>query len=164
MEPSEIGPRSKTPQPIYGDSRDTVTMRILIPYDGSEQADEAVAYVASQHPDAEVVLLNVLDFVEAGYDASPQTVVPGYWEEWYEETESQAEELLEEAADRLDNVVETEVVAGRPAQTIIEYVDEKDIDAIVLGSHGRKGISRILLGSVAETVVRRSPVPVTVVR
>jgi len=139
-------------------------MRVLIPYDGSDQADEAVEYVASEHADDEVVLLYVLDFVEAGYDASPEAVVPGYWEEWYEETEGQAQELLGEAAENFGSEIETDVVAGRPAQTIVEYVTEHDIDAIVMGSHGREGFSRVLLGSVAEAVVRRSPVPVTVVR
>ena len=47
---------------------------------------------------------------------------------------------------------------------IVEYVETHDVDHVVIGSHGRKGLSRVLLGSVAELVVRRSPVPVTVVR
>jgi nucleotide-binding universal stress UspA family protein len=47
---------------------------------------------------------------------------------------------------------------------IVTYADENDVDHVVLGSHGRKGLTRVLLGSVAEAVVRRSPVPVTVVR
>jgi nucleotide-binding universal stress UspA family protein len=46
----------------------------------------------------------------------------------------------------------------------VDYAAEHDIDHIVVGSHGRTGASRILLGSVAETVARRSPVPVTIVR
>ncbi|MFW6265865.1 MAG: universal stress protein, partial [Halanaeroarchaeum sp.] len=44
------------------------------------------------------------------------------------------------------------------------YVEETDVDHVVIGSHGRSGVGRILLGSVAERVVRRSPTPVTVVR
>jgi len=46
----------------------------------------------------------------------------------------------------------------------VEYAEESDVDHIVIGSHGRSGVSRILLGSVAESVVRRADMPVTVVR
>jgi nucleotide-binding universal stress UspA family protein len=141
-------------------------MRILVPYDGSEQADAALEYAVTQHPDDDLVLLHVLDFVEAGYSAAPEAALAGYWEEWYEQAESSAEELLESAAAAIetDADVETEIVVGPPANAIVEYVETEDIDAVVIGSHGRDGFSRILLGSVAETVVRRSPVPVTVVR
>lgn len=138
-------------------------MRILIPYDGSEQADEAVAYAASEHADADVVLLYVLDFVEAGYDAPPESATPGYWDDWYEELEAHGREILADAATAFEGEIETDIVAGRPSRVIVEYVDEHDVDAIVMGSHGRDGLARVLLGSVAETVVRRSPVPVTVV-
>ncbi|MFO7927917.1 MAG: universal stress protein [Halobacteriota archaeon] len=141
-------------------------MRILVPYDGSEQADAALQYAATRHADGEFVLLHVLDFVEAGYSAAPEAALAGYWEEWYEQAESSAEEMLENASATLeaDIDIETEIITGPPAKAIVEYVETEDIDAIVIGSHGRDGLSRILLGSVAETVVRRSPVPVTVVR
>jgi nucleotide-binding universal stress UspA family protein len=56
------------------------------------------------------------------------------------------------------------VVVGRPAREIVDYADENDIDHVVMGSHGRSGVSRIVLGSVAENVVRKSSVPVTVAR
>jgi nucleotide-binding universal stress UspA family protein len=55
-------------------------------------------------------------------------------------------------------------VVGKPARAIVEYADDHDIDQIVMGSHGRSGVTRILLGSVAESVVRDSTVPVTVAR
>jgi nucleotide-binding universal stress UspA family protein len=60
--------------------------------------------------------------------------------------------------------VETAVGFGSPARTILDYVDEHGVDHVVMGSHGRSGISRLLVGSVAETVVRRAPCPVTIVR
>jgi len=63
-----------------------------------------------------------------------------------------------------DRAVERELLAGRPATEIVECAAERDTDQIVMGSHGRDGAARLLLGSVSETVVRRSPVPVTVVR
>jgi nucleotide-binding universal stress UspA family protein len=48
-------------------------------------------------------------------------------------------------------------------RTVLEYADDHGIDQIVLGSHGRSGIDRMLLGSVAETVTRRARIPVTVI-
>lgn len=139
-------------------------MRILIPYDGSEQADQAIEYAAAEHDDDEIVLIHVLDFIERGYDLPPEAATSGHWDEWYEQAEARAGKMLEDAAEAFEAPVETETVVGRPSRAIVEYAEENDIDAIVLGSHGRDGLSRILLGSVAETVVRRSPVPVTVVR
>ncbi len=139
-------------------------MRVLIPYDGSEQAEKAIEYALTNHADDEIVLINVLDFIEAGYDSPPESAGPRHWDEWYEQAETHAEGMLEDVAGAFEAPVETETVVGRPSRAIVEYADGNDIDAIVIGSHGRDGLSRILLGSVAETVVRRSPVPVTVVR
>lgn len=139
-------------------------MRVVVPYDGSEQARKALDHVVERYGDGEIVLLYVQDFIAAGYEASPEAALPGYWKEWYEEAQNEAEELFEEARSRVDTDIETESVVGRPERAIVEYVEDNAVDAVVIGSHGRSGVSRILLGSVAETVVRRSPVPVTVVR
>ncbi|QLD87255.1 universal stress protein [Natronomonas halophila] len=139
-------------------------MRVVVPYDGSELAKDALEFAVEHHEDADIALVHVLDFVEAGYDAPPEAALPGYWQDWHEEAEKAAEEMFAEAEDLVDVDFETETIVGRPARAIVEYVDETDADAIVMGSHGREGVSRILLGSVAETVVRRAEVPVTVVR
>ena len=96
--------------------------------------------------------------------APPEAALPGYWADWYGEAEESAETMLEEVTDAYDATFATETVVGRPARTIVDYAEQEDVDAVVVGSNGREGISRILLGSVAETVVRRSPVLVTVVR
>ena len=139
-------------------------MRVLVPYDGSELAVSALEYASERYDDAEIVLLYVLDLVEAGYDAPPGAELPVFRSEWYEDAAEKAERILEASRSLVDAEVESETVAGRPARAIVEYAEENEIDEIVLGSHGRDGVERILLGSVAETVVRRSPVPVTVVR
>ncbi|MBU2548320.1 MAG: universal stress protein [Proteobacteria bacterium] len=52
------------------------------------------------------------------------------------------------------------VLSGEPAEAILKYVEEESIDLIVMGTHGRKGLERIIFGSVAEHVVKKSPVPV----
>ncbi len=137
--------------------------RILVPVDGSEQATKALSYTLKEFPNAEVTVINVIDPIDVGYGST--VGMPGYSEEWYEESKENAEELFAEAqemADEYDTTLSTITDVGQPAQTIVNAAE--DFDNVVMGSHGRAGVSRILLGSVAETVVRRSSVPVTVVR
>jgi nucleotide-binding universal stress UspA family protein len=55
---------------------------------------------------------------------------------------------------------EHHLIAGHPAGTIVQFADSQDVDLIVMGTHGRGGLSRLLMGSVAEAVVRRAPCPV----
>ncbi|QPV62171.1 universal stress protein [Halosimplex litoreum] len=139
--------------------------RILVPVDGSEQAHRAFEFVTEEFDDAEVVLLHVINPAEAGYSA--QASIPSFSEEWYESEQAAAEELFAEIAALADGTelsTERETEVGKPTRAIVEFADENGIDQIVMGSHGRSGVTRILLGSVAEAVVRRSPVPVTVVR
>ena len=143
-----------------------MSKRILVPVDGSEQAEAAATFAVENFPEATVVLLHVINPAEAGYSA--QASVPSSSEEWYEEQQAEAHDRFDEleaaARDAGATAVERVVEVGRPSKTIIEYADEHDIDQIVMGSHGRSGMSRLLLGSVAEIVVRRATVPVTVVR
>ena len=140
--------------------------RILVPVDGSEQAMDAASFAMAEYPDAELVLLHVINPTEAGYSA--QASVPSFSEEWYEDRRTEARERFDdlEAAARESGAgaVERALEVGRPTTAIVDYADAHDVDQVVMGSHGRSGMSRLLLGSVAETVVRRAPVPVTVVR
>jgi nucleotide-binding universal stress UspA family protein len=74
-----------------------------------------------------------------------------------------AEEKIEEFANTHFHgypVCKTRVVLGDAAEEILNYVKSEEIDLIVIGTHGRKGIDRILFGSVAERVIKMSPVPV----
>jgi nucleotide-binding universal stress UspA family protein len=138
---------------------------VLVPLDGSPQAWEALEHAMEEYPDADITLLSVINPMDAGYSA--ETALPSAAEEWYESAKAAAEERFDEAAEiavERGVSIHTAVEVGRPSSMIVQYTEEHDVDGIVMGSHGRKGVSRILLGSVAEAVVRRSPVPVTVVR
>lgn len=76
-------------------------------------------------------------------------------------------EVIEETLETVGvsgDVVERVVVIGNVAPSIIDYIEDNDVDMVVIGSHGRSKMSRILLGSVAASVTRRSPVPVLVYR
>jgi nucleotide-binding universal stress UspA family protein len=142
-------------------------MHVLVPYDESEGSDHALEHALDQYPEATVTLLHVVDLVDAGYASPVDGTVPGFWEEWFENEKAASERLLEEGRERASEAgvdVQTETVVGRPTRAINEYVEEHDVEHVVMGSHGRSGVTRVLLGSVAEGVVRRAPVPVTVVR
>jgi nucleotide-binding universal stress UspA family protein len=142
-----------------------MSKRVLVPMDGSPQSDKALDHVLTEYPDAEITILHVIDPVDAGYAADPMG--GDYWEGWYEFAEDRADNIFEAARDQAaanDREIETVQDMGPPARLIVGYAEENGIDHIVMGSHGRKGVARVLLGSVAETVVRRASMPVTVVR
>lgn len=142
-----------------------MSRRILVPVDGSEQAHAACEFVADAFPDAELVLLHVINPADAGYSA--QASLPTFSEEWYDQQKEVAHKLFDEIEADLSEEgvsVDREIEVGKPTRTIVEYAEEEAVDQIVMGSHGRTGLSRLILGSVAENVVRRAHCPVTIVR
>ena len=141
-----------------------MTPQVLVPVDGSDPARSAAAHAVEQFPDAEITLLYVIDPMS---EYSRTRSYPGYTDddEFTNEREK-AEHILESVRNELpsDIDVRTEIEAGNPGRTIVAYSDDNDVSHIVIGSHGRQGAARYLLGSVAEVVVRRSAAPVTVIR
>ncbi|MDL5362054.1 universal stress protein [Halalkalicoccus sp. NIPERK01] len=132
--------------------------RILVPIDDSDRSTEAMEFAFDRNQDATFVALHVHEPVYGEGFA---------WRERDEKADDEVEQLFahaEELAAEHGVALETVSSEGRPSDEIVEYAEENPIDSIVMGSHGRSGASRVLLGSVAETVTRRSPVPVTVVR
>lgn len=145
--------------------------RVLVAYDGSPQAREALTFALDEWGDHELTLLYVINPADAsdGFGSG----VPSAAEEWYADAKSRARECLEAAREAYGDQLATRIGVGKPSKTIVEVAENQSgngddagppFDHIVIGSHGRKGVSRMLLGSVAEMVVRDSPVPVTVVR
>lgn len=140
---------------------------VLVALDGSPQSEDALEHALETFPDATLTALTVIDPVAAGYAASPGPDATGFPGEWYQRAEEHADAVLEQAAEMAaehGRDIETLSRTGRPARTIVEYADEADVDHLVIGSHGRTGVSRVLLGSVAESVARRVHCPVTIVR
>jgi nucleotide-binding universal stress UspA family protein len=139
--------------------------RVLVPVDGSERSQQACGFVRREFPEAAMVLLHVID--PARETSYPSATLPSFSEEWYEREKERSQELFDDLTATVgDSEVETVTEVGKPTDVIVDFAGDPDngIDHVAMGSHGRKGVSRLLLGSVAETVVRRSPVPVTVVR
>ena len=138
----------------------------LVAMDYSERSKDALRAALEDVPEGEITVLHVIDFRSS--DLGPGGFGgANAWRDWLEAARDHADELFEEArtiADEYDREIATETVVGEDSRSILEYADEHDVDRVYVGSHGRRGVARILLGSVAETVVRRSPVPVTVVR
>ncbi|MDQ2049250.1 universal stress protein [Natronolimnohabitans sp. A-GB9] len=138
-------------------------MDVLVPVNDSEPARAAVEHALEEYPDASITLLHVIDpnlstYGEGGVYA---------YESLIESRKEGAEELLEElgelASDH-DGTLTGEIVVGQPGREVVEFAEEGGHDHIIIGSHGRSGASRVLLGSVAESVARRASVPVTIVR
>lgn len=135
-------------------------IKLLVPVDDSEPARTALRYAHETFPDSEITALHVIP-VEGYWGAftDDPEAIPGH-----EKAREHAEKLLEEARDEVDAGIEARIVTGHVAPEIVDFAGKGGFDGVVIGSHGRTGATRILLGSVAETVARRSPVPVTIVR
>ncbi|MFC6719350.1 universal stress protein [Natrialbaceae archaeon GCM10025810] len=133
---------------------------VVVATDGSDSVERAVdvALDLAARFDAEVHALSVIDVSEV--DASPEQLR----NDLRAALESQAESALSTVESRADRDLTTAVREGRPAQQICEHAREVDADLVVTGTRGRHGENRLLLGSVAERVVRISPVPVLSVR
>lgn len=133
---------------------------IVIATDGSESVRRAVGVALdfAQRFDADVHALYVVD--EGEVAASPEQVR----EEMRDALDDSGQEALDTVANAADRSVTTAVREGRPATEIREYAVDHDADMVAMGTRGRHGENRFLIGSVAERVVRTCPVPVLTVR
>lgn len=138
--------------------------RILVPTDGSAEMRpvlEHAAELATVH-DADVhavYALNTATFASLPMETSWEGVTTMLGDEG-----ERALSAAREVADERGVPVVTELVEGSPSRQIVEYAEREGCDIVVMGTHGRGGIDRLLLGSVAERVVRASTVPVLTVR
>jgi nucleotide-binding universal stress UspA family protein len=130
--------------------------------DGSEMAEEALRYALEVHSETDITVLTVVG------EPSPmmgQATAIAAAENPQEKTEEIAEPVIDRAheiAAERDVDIDTVIGTGHPARSIINRAEE--FDAVVLGSHGGTMADRLIVGNVADTVFKRSPVPVTVVR
>lgn len=144
-------------------------MKILFAVDGSKYSDAAIQAVVSKirKEDADVLVLQV---VEPRIFSTPPQMTTGYEPELAEimkEQFKQAQQTVDRAADALKAAgfkVKTRVVEAEARSGILDVAAEWKADLIVLGSHGRKGLQRFMLGSVAESVARGAYCSVLIVR
>jgi nucleotide-binding universal stress UspA family protein len=141
--------------------------RVLFPTDLSEGARRAfpqAVHLASWH-DASLHILNVTGRHRHDYETT-QAHFPlsaGTLNEWLGRPEAPDRGAKWPALDALP-ITQTQVEAANPAERILAYAEEEDIDLIVMGTHGRRGVERMLFGSVTEEVVRKAPCPAFTVR
>lgn len=135
--------------------------RILLPTDGSRGSSRAIdqAIDLAAETGAELHVLYVVEDITYGPEMMEAQV----------ETQLRqiGEEAIEEIRDRAEEAgvpLETDIDDGVPHKTILEYAEDEDMDLIVMGTHGRSGLDRYLLGSVTERVVRSAETPVLTVR
>jgi len=141
--------------------------KVLVATDFSEASDEALKYAKglSEAFGASLHVLHVLEDLAAHAWTTEVYVaaLPGV----HEEMERQARERLDQslpAGERDKYRAEVALRVGSPFVEIVRYAREERIDLIVMGTHGRGAIAHMLLGSVAERVVRKAPCPVLTVR
>ncbi|HBR22832.1 MAG TPA: universal stress protein [Nitrospiraceae bacterium] len=140
--------------------------KILFPTDFSEGSDTALPYAAdmAKHYGAKLYLLHVIQDI-AGATASYVPHVS--LDELYRDMEKNAaKEIDRYGIEELRGIKDIEriVVKGRPYEEILKFARENKADLIVIGTHGRRGLDRVIFGSTAEKVVRDAPCPVLSVR
>ena len=141
--------------------------RILVPVDFSAHSEKAVRYATTlaNKFGARVSLIHVVEdpFVTGAWQAEAFVPnIPELLNELIKAAQAQMGELKKHLAAH-GFVVETSVITGQPARAIVEQAAAGKFDLIVMGTHGRTGLSHALMGSVAERVVQRAPCPVLTV-
>lgn len=143
--------------------------KILVPLDGSELSEcslEHVREIAKGCQVPEVVLLAVVEKYERAGFSWGGVVAEQQLAEEARKMEAKASEYLKKVAQGLTKeglFVETRILSGSAPEAILDYAKENNVDLIIMSSHGRSGVARWAIGSVADRVLRYSSVPVMVV-
>lgn len=136
--------------------------RVLLAVEGPDDTERLQAWLCT-HPFNNPVELCVLHVLPHPYVAEPGAGIP--YASWMQEMEKHGEELaagITTALDKAPYTVTHQLVKGFPAEVISKAAE--GVDLVVVGSHGRRGIGRFLLGSVSHSVAHRVPCPILVVR
>ncbi len=141
--------------------------RILVPYDFSAYSSAALDYAGrlAIDSDARIHILHVDELLDVRISAIPAVDWPGVRESsWEKRRRAVNRQLAKVVPHNAAVVYEHHCVMGYPADEILAYAERTHIDLIVMGSHGRTGLSRLIAGSVAEQVMRRAKCPVLILR
>jgi universal stress protein A len=139
--------------------------KIVCPIDFSEFTDEILKYAVNitKKFNAELHLIHIIPnlnyFIPYESFLTPENLVA-----IEKNIEKEVEKDFEKVTKDIDMPLKKIVKTGATFVEIIDYIKEEDIDLVVMGTHGRSGIEHILIGSVAEKVVRKSPCPVLTIR
>ena len=145
--------------------------KIMVPLDGSELAECVIPYVEDFIDQGEVELVVFVRVVKrfinpSSFDDS-LTYIPEDWSKLETERKFSAENYLKKVVSQLkQNGVKfkTEVLVGRIGDSLIDYIKANDFDLIIIATHGRSGLSRWVIGSVADKILSASHIPVLMIR
>ena len=140
--------------------------KILVPVDFSACSKEAVRAAAdvATHYGAEVCLINVYEPINYALPGNYPFYMPGQLENILAECEKHLAASKKDAEAAGIAHAQTQQLQGIPATEIVEFAKKHGFDLIVMGTHGRTGLQHVMIGSVAEKVVRRAPCAVLTVR
>jgi nucleotide-binding universal stress UspA family protein len=139
---------------------------ILFPTDFSEGSSQALQYAAdiARRYEAKLYLLYVVhEIVEAGGWYVPHPSMDNVYKDLVKDAQKELDGYGLEELKGL-NGIERRVLRGAPHEEIVKFASDNKTDLIIIGTHGRRGIDRILFGSTAAYVVRHAPCPVLTVR
>jgi nucleotide-binding universal stress UspA family protein len=145
--------------------RERVLKQILIATDGSESAEKAASFgiqIAGQSG-AKVYSVYVID-ITPYYSIPLDQIWPKDVYEQFEKIGHEITAVVEKTAKAAGLEAESIVLKGDPAERIVNFAEERNVDMVVVGSHGIGAFERLVIGSVSEKVVRHAKVPVLVVR
>ncbi len=136
--------------------------RLLVPMDRSEMAERALRFACEEFPESEITVLHVVGGPTAYMGEATGIALADDPRQAAAELAEPVFERAHEIAAEFDKPVDTAVRLGMASRAIVNHA--ADFDLVILGSHGRDVSARLLIGNVAETVTRRAPVSVVVVR
>jgi nucleotide-binding universal stress UspA family protein len=139
--------------------------KILLPTDGSKGVEKAIncATTLALEFNAKIYVLFAVEAPTLVFEYTNFTQ-----EKVIDSMKQEGQQIIDKTLSLIQasgvNEVESTMREGHPGKVILDFAHEQKIDLIVMGTHGRRGLDRMLLGSVTEEVVRLSPVPVLTVR
>lgn len=139
--------------------------KILFPSDFSENSTKILPYVlsVSEKYNSTIYLLHVAqDLLKWGGFYIPHPSLNLFQKEVLESAEKAMDRICEEQLQGCPNF-QRMIISGEPAVEILKTIESEGIDLVVMGTHGRKGLEHTIFGSVAENVVKKSPVPVLII-
>ena len=144
--------------------------KILIPLDGSPLAESVLPYIIpiAKAYGSQVVLANVVAPPSVEFEGDFTGIQHPYLDQLTEEAKIWAAGYLQKVADRLAQaqvpVLRQDVLVGSPAAVLTSQIERQGVDLVAIATHGRSGLGRVLLGSVADNLLHSTDVPLLVVR
>ena len=143
--------------------------KILVCLDGSKLAEQILPYAAEQAArfGSSLVLFQVVSLAAIPASTGIESVPVAVPDRQLAEAEAEAKAYLDRLAQPLRDKglkVQSVTAVGHPAEVIVGYADENRFDLVALATHGRSGIKRLVFGSVADHVVRKSGLPILLIK